>query len=161
MFNKCFLTIRIPQNLPPKSRKWHLGDSRFKNAPGTRENVPGTRSRLQRTPLPVLSCPRIPLAKQASARLVTLVSPLILFGARYSLAGRTFLACNILVKIAAQNLWRAKHELSSMVYSLSLLKWGHSTWRPVSKHDVLPASIFDWAFYYDALSSLSVYQCLP
>jgi hypothetical protein len=26
------------------------------------------------------------------------------------------------------------------------------------KHDVLPASLFDWAFYYDALSSLCVYQ---
>jgi hypothetical protein len=34
--------------------------------------------------------------------------------AHVSLAGRTFLACNMLVKIAAQNLWRAKHELSRM-----------------------------------------------
>jgi hypothetical protein len=40
LFNKCFLTIRIPQNLPPKSRKWHLRDSRFKNFTG--ENAPGT-----------------------------------------------------------------------------------------------------------------------
>jgi hypothetical protein len=45
------------------------------------------------------------------------------------------------------------------IYSLSLFKWGHSTWRPVSKHDVLPASLFDWAFYYDALSSPRLYQC--
>jgi hypothetical protein len=31
------------------------------------------------------------------------------------------LACNILVKIAAQNLWRAKHELSSMEHDRMLV----------------------------------------
>jgi hypothetical protein len=31
IIKRCFLTIRILSNLPPKSRKWHFRDSKFKN----------------------------------------------------------------------------------------------------------------------------------
>jgi hypothetical protein len=111
LFNKCFLTVRIPQNLPPKSRKWHLRDSRFKNFPG--ENAPGTPYDAR-----AYSARLFPFSR---AREYSLLRRLVLAFclrqshlAHVSLAGRTFLAGNILVKIAAQNLWRAKHELSSM-----------------------------------------------
>jgi hypothetical protein len=68
-------------------------------------------SRLQCSPLPVLSCPRIP---PASRLLVLALCLRQSYLAHVSLAGRTFLVWNILVKIVAQNLWRAKHKLSSM-----------------------------------------------
>jgi hypothetical protein len=44
------------------------------------------------------------------------------------------------------------------IYSLSLLKWAiqHGA-RSQNMTYFDPASLFDWAFYYDALSSLSVY----
>jgi hypothetical protein len=117
LFNKCFLTIiflltiRIPQNLPPKSRKWHLRDSRFKHFPG--ENAPGTpyNARAYSARLFPFSCAReCHLLRRLVLALCLRQSHL----AHVSLAERTFLACNILVKVAAQNLWRAKHELSSM-----------------------------------------------
>ena len=55
-----------------------------------------------------------------------------------------------------QKTWK-NVDFTIQIYSLRSSKWGHQTWRPVSKHDVVLASI---ANGIDALSSLSTYQSL-
>ena len=41
----CFLTIKIMSKLPPKSRKWHFRESKFKNFLGPSALVPGPQQK--------------------------------------------------------------------------------------------------------------------
>ena len=52
----------------------------------------------------------------------------------------------------------SRNQFSKRNYVDSILEWGHSTWLPISKYDVFPASNFTCILYYDALSSLNTHQ---